>query len=513
MAERWPIVDVKLDQLSLDIQNVRIPVKDLPETAIINYLVEAEDLLDLARDILRDGYLDNEMPVVAEEDGKFVVLEGNRRIAALKSIQNPSLVGKSEPQLQRHLSRYSNADTPTEIRVMVAPSRADAQPLLARLHTGQPKRSWIREQQAMFYHSQLDGAVTLDDLKTTYPREASKIVGFIRMGEMRDLIRSIPYADAGLEDFVKNSKLKMTSLEYAYDRPLIREVLGLEFRENGTLTSKRLSAGCRAGLVYLLQQFKDGVLNTRSPQLKESRRDEHLALVDELRGVVEDANSSTAGNGASSGGGPGGGAPGGASSGGGPSSGGTGASSGGGSPSGGGAGGGGSAGASSSAGGSGSATGTNGAGPTPRGPNRGATRNLLDFTGFVYKGSRAGLRRRIEELRGINVEKFPNAAYDLMRTILECAIKDYFHAEGKPLEGRAMLGASITSLATEFGKDRGMTSLINAINRSGKMPTQQYSGTADALNANNHNPDAFAEKAEVHEAWDRIKPILTRLVG
>ncbi|KAB7755182.1 hypothetical protein [Mycolicibacterium mucogenicum] len=508
MADRWPIIDVKLDELALDIQNVRIPEKDLAETAIVNYLVEAEDLLDLARDILRDGYIDNEMPVVTREDGKLVVLEGNRRVASLKAIQNPGLVGKSEPQLQRHLTRYPDADMPTVIRVQVAPSREVAQPLLARLHTGDPKKAWLREQQAVFYHSQLSDSVTIDDLRTTYPREAGKIVSFIRMGEMRELIRSIPYVDPALEDFVKNSKLKMSSLEYAYDRPKIREVLGLEFRDNGTLKSKRLSPAHRAGLIYLLQQFKDGVLNTRSPQLKERCRDEHIAFVDELRGVVEGASGSPSGDSSASSSTPGTGSPGSATA-----SGGTNGSAA--SGRGGGNGNGGTAGGSQSGGAAAASTSGAGAagGATTRGPNRGSALVKLDFSGFVYKGSRSGLRRRIEELRTINVKDFPNAAYDLMRTILECAIKEYFNAQGKPLDGKLTLGPSVTQLASEFKSDKSMTSLINAINRSGKMPTSQYSGTTESLNASNHNPDSFAERVEVHEAWDRIKPILTRLVG
>ena len=92
---RWPIEDVSLDQLDLDLRNVRIPGGDLDESAIASYLVEAADLLELARDILRDGYLDNEVPVVTDEDRRRVVLEGNRRITALKAFRNPSLLGKS----------------------------------------------------------------------------------------------------------------------------------------------------------------------------------------------------------------------------------------------------------------------------------------------------------------------------------------------------------------------------------------------------------------------------------
>ena len=74
--ERWPIEDdVKVVDLSLDLQNYRIPAVQVNETAVLNYLYTAEDVLSLAREILRDGYIDNEVPVVTSESGKLVILE------------------------------------------------------------------------------------------------------------------------------------------------------------------------------------------------------------------------------------------------------------------------------------------------------------------------------------------------------------------------------------------------------------------------------------------------------
>lgn len=135
---RWPIEDVRLDELDLDLRNVRIPVEGLDEAAIAAYLVESADLLELAGDILRDGYIDNELPVVAMENGRRIVLEGNRRITALKAISNPSLLSKSAGRLERLMHRHPDAEIPAQIRVMTAPSREAAQPLLARLHTSNP---------------------------------------------------------------------------------------------------------------------------------------------------------------------------------------------------------------------------------------------------------------------------------------------------------------------------------------------------------------------------------------
>lgn len=519
-AERWPITDVDLEDLVLDVDNVRLPIDGLDDAGIASYMVDAEDLLGLARDLLRDTYIDNELPIVIAEGDKYVVLEANRRVAALKAIADPAILGRHTPAMERLLTRWPDAEMPTNVRVMVAPSRQAAQPVLARLHTGQPKRAWIREQQAIFYHARLSESVTVDDLRAQYPREAPKIVGFIRMGEMRELIRNLRYDDSDLEDFVKNSKLKITALEYAYDRPRICAVLGLNFNAQGVLASRRLSAGQRRGMMHLLARFKSGTLNTRSPELKASKP-EHAAFVEELERIV---NGDTAGGDSST---TGGGQSGAGSSSGSPSAGGTGAGAGGGGggtgssaggPASGGTGGTGSGGVVSGSGASpgGSANGASGGtgGAGSRGPNRGSTLVQLDFSGFVYNGIHSGLRRRFEELQRINVRDFPNAAYDLLRTVLECSIKEYFDVNNLTLQAGATLGPSVTALATHFrGNNRRMTDLINAINRSGQMSANQYAGTGSSLNASNHNAGSFAEQRDVHEGWDRLKPILIELVG
>ena len=104
------------------------------------------------------------------------------------------------------MHRYPDAEVPAQVRVMVAPSREAAQPMLARLHTRNPKKSWIREQQAVFYHAQLS-TMTVDELRARYPDCGELYPRFLRMGEMRKVIRSMRYDDRDLEEFVKTSQL------------------------------------------------------------------------------------------------------------------------------------------------------------------------------------------------------------------------------------------------------------------------------------------------------------------
>lgn len=81
------------------------------------------------------------------------------------------------------------------------------------------------------------------------------------------------------------------------------------------------------------------------------------------------------------------------------------------------------------------------------------------------------------------------------------------------MEAKATIGACIGKLRNEFQRDPQMTALINVINRKGRMTSEQYAGTADALNASNHELHLFAEPRDAHAAWDRIKPVLAKIVG
>jgi hypothetical protein len=504
---RWPIEDVKLSELHLDLANVRIPTEGLDESAIANYLMEAAHLQELIGGILRDGYVDNELPVVAIKNGRYVVLEGNRRVAALKAIHNPSLLSDAgQKKVERLLSRFPGAEMPTQIRVMVAPSREAAQPLLARLHTRNPKESWIREQQAVFYHSQLS-TMTVDQLRARYPSETA-IPRFIRMGEMWEVIRRLPYDDRELEEFVKTNQLPMSSLEYAYAKPKIQHALGLAFNKDGLLASKRMSEGQRIGLMYLLGRFKGKTLHTRSPELM-VRSSEHEQFAEELRRLVTGDADATVNPERDEAEAEGPGQPFGSSGGTNPAT-----------QNGAGSGnqGSGHDGGGATGGGRPTTTDDSGSGGTAqtdsRRPNRGETRPRLNIDGFVYRGSSDGLRRRIEELRSLDVHVVPNATFDLLRTILECAIKVYFTAKGQPLTGNnIMLSHCIDALARDYQNDRRMTSLISAVNRRGRMPADQFSRTQSALNASNHEPDLFVSGREVHEAWEHMKPILIEIVG
>lgn len=89
------IVPVKVSSLAFDLRNPRLAEFDLTDGAteaeLIRVLWEAMDVRELVLSIAASGFFRHEPLIVAREDGKNVVIEGNRRLAAVKLLRNPGL--------------------------------------------------------------------------------------------------------------------------------------------------------------------------------------------------------------------------------------------------------------------------------------------------------------------------------------------------------------------------------------------------------------------------------------
>ncbi len=88
------VASVPVDGLALDWRNPRLVGIDcdVSDSEIIAQLYRSEDLSELLQSIAANGYLDIEPLVVVNEDGaKLTVLEGNRRLAALRLFRDLGL--------------------------------------------------------------------------------------------------------------------------------------------------------------------------------------------------------------------------------------------------------------------------------------------------------------------------------------------------------------------------------------------------------------------------------------
>lgn len=90
------IKSVETDKLNLDWKNPRLAefgVKhNTPPREIFKILWDNMALDEIVTSLVAHGFFETEPLIVAKEDGKLVVIEGNRRLAAVMIVRNTSLV-------------------------------------------------------------------------------------------------------------------------------------------------------------------------------------------------------------------------------------------------------------------------------------------------------------------------------------------------------------------------------------------------------------------------------------
>ncbi len=90
---RKPILK-SIDELVFDPKNPRLPTSraSADEADIFRYMLDKGNIIELMLSLSTQGYFDGEpLLVVESESGRYDVVEGNRRLAALKLLRNPSL--------------------------------------------------------------------------------------------------------------------------------------------------------------------------------------------------------------------------------------------------------------------------------------------------------------------------------------------------------------------------------------------------------------------------------------
>jgi hypothetical protein len=86
---------VDLENLLLDHKNPRLDLKgNETQEKIIQIMYEAEAVDEIAHSIAKNGYFSEECLVVIKDKSNYIVLEGNRRLTALKLLTNRRLVSK-----------------------------------------------------------------------------------------------------------------------------------------------------------------------------------------------------------------------------------------------------------------------------------------------------------------------------------------------------------------------------------------------------------------------------------
>lgn len=482
------VVDV-VNDLHLDPRNVRLDIPDgVPESDIVQDLFTNEKALNLVEGIAKVGLLTHEIPIVVERDGQLIVVEGNRRVAALKAIQNPYLAPDHQARISKFAQLVPSREAVRRITVKKAPSQDDADQLIAALHTGNQRVAWTPARQAAFFQAQLDAGKSPDHLIAQYP--TVDVRKFITRSRILELFRNVSYDDPSLGDYARKRRFPVSTLARLYENDNFLELVGIQVKnETGEVSLLSSAESFKRVATKIVSDIRDGKINTRSLNKTSSNR--YVEYMQELYDLLNEKRPEdethadwqpieTSTSQSNSRKGAGESRPdeesGSADSGGGRSN----------KP---------------------ADTGRDKAKPFPKKRNYLSTDNLIVPSEFP-----ASIHEIVKELSAINIQRFPNATLDLLRTFLEKAIKAYAEALGEDIrkgsneKGFVFLSNCLIWLEEHFRKN-GKTALIQPVQkiRGGRYG---FVGSKEHLDATNHNHHIFATPDDVRESWATIEGIM-----
>ena len=210
---------IRLDRIFLHHKNPRHEPYDT-EAQVIDWLCRNEEVPQLARDIANHGLspFDRFGVVRAHEtdsdDASYVVVEGNRRLCALKLLDDPDLAPAGR---REYFEKQAGIWTPiTELPCVIFDDQADLDLWLKRRHhgfaSGIGQKQWNPEQKSR--HSGVGSRNRI-------------ALAFLDYAEREKLISA------------DDRKQKLTTVQRFLSNPLMRETLGLDISDPDNLLRNR----------------------------------------------------------------------------------------------------------------------------------------------------------------------------------------------------------------------------------------------------------------------------------
>lgn len=374
--------------------------------------------------------------------------------------------------------------------MLVAPNQTQADQLIAALHTSNPRKPWSPARQAAFFQAQIDAGRKYKQLLDRYP--TVDVPDFVLRARLVNRLKTAVAGEPDLADFIGSKEWKsgFSALTRIFESKDFRDVTGIGLGTDGNLETSLTDAHFDVVARLIVQGMQDRTINTRTLNKVTSPR--FLQLMTEIRSAI--GTPSPAGSGAPSTG---------------AASGGTGSAP---------------AGGTTSAAGTGSATGNTGGqgtgkSATPSKPKVKTKTTALPIGNVAVPDAYGEpLKAHFGELSIINIQRTPNAAFLMLRAILEKSIKAY--ADEKSVDiastkhntnGRVQLHNCLTWAVEYWGKNK--KDLVDPTKRVQGGRLAEFTSTKTALNAANHNYKFSVDPDEVERAWQSIDPLLRELLA
>jgi hypothetical protein len=214
---RYATNEVRLDELYLDEINPRFIIPPNPsQQSIIDYLIENEEVEQLAIDIAKSGGLyAGERVIATKEKGRWVVLEGNRRVCACKILMDPSLLANKRFASVDKIALLRTEELKQSLSVLnvdVVKNRLEAQSSLAAKHIDGIKK-WSTISKYKFFVLEFDAGKSIEEISMITGLSLSKIKTGLKEYRIIDYVLNLPFwTQEEREKYLNLQDIKTTRL-------------------------------------------------------------------------------------------------------------------------------------------------------------------------------------------------------------------------------------------------------------------------------------------------------------
>ena len=270
---------VPTELLDLDPENPRLAedgIKNPTEAQIILALADTADLSEVVESIASNGYIDIE-PIIAQRvRDRWRVLEGNRRLAAIRILQKPALAkgtGIAVPEISQE-----NLKTLKEVTIYAVANPDQARDFIGFKHINGPHK-WDAIAKARFaanwYRKERKNGLTIETIARRLGDRHDTVVRLVNGMFVLDQAEEAKVYD--VKDRYPGKRFAFSHLYTALTRPGYREFLGLpeEWRDDDPKPNpvpKVNLENLQKVLVWLYGSKSDDIkpiINSQNPDIKD----------------------------------------------------------------------------------------------------------------------------------------------------------------------------------------------------------------------------------------------------
>lgn len=260
----WAKINLTVNNLKLDNNNPRIPSYYSTKTTndILSYMFDHEDISRLAQKIADKGFIPHEPIYVIKDNDNYTVVEGNRRVSALKCLLRPEKAPTAASRsLMRKLHKRMSARLIERIEVVVAPSRKDIEVVLYELHA-EGKKQWSRQQKSKFIAEiGTEGGESINDIATRFGVTPSEIRDSVQEYLLSKYFKCMDFP-VDIEEKINKNKINMSTLSRIVNSSKFHDLTGYEIIGNRIITTCSTSFFNEL-IAFIIRELVENKVNSR----------------------------------------------------------------------------------------------------------------------------------------------------------------------------------------------------------------------------------------------------------